>query len=139
MSYDALEEKLNNISESLKEEDESFKRLVQDISEKDDTKLSSDIFNQVFTEEEREYHKVNSAYKRYISQYSKEYIEMSEYYYGPELPYDVYCREFNVKKIVKEGETYLDTPQDVKDLYSLFIFFIHAFFKRFNTSCHVTH
>ena len=123
MSYDALEEKLNNISESLKEEDESFKRLVQDISEKDDTKLSSDIFNQVFTEEEREYHKVNSAYKRYISQYSKEYIEMSEYYYGPELPYDVYCREFQ-KKNMKEGDTYLDSPQDVKELYSLFIFFM---------------
>ena len=123
MSYDALEEKLNNISESLKEEDESFKRLVQDISEKDDTKLSSDIFNQVFTEEEREYHKVNSAYKRYISQYSKEYIEMSEYYYGTELPYDVYCREFQ-KKNMKEGDTYLDSPQDVKELYSLFIFFM---------------
>ena len=123
MNYDALEERLNKISDSLKEEDESFKRLVHDISKKDDTNLSSDILNQVLTEEEKDYHKANNAYKQYISQYSKEYIEMSEYYYGPELPYDVYCREFQ-KKNMKEGDTYLDSPQDVKELYSLFIFFM---------------
>ena len=37
-------------------------------------------------------------YKKYISQYSKVYIEMSEWYYGPELPYDVYIKEFRKEK-----------------------------------------
>ena len=77
MNYDALEERLNKISDSLKEEDESFKRLVHDISKKDDSNLSSDILNQVLTEEEKDYHKANNAYKQYISQYSKEYIHLS--------------------------------------------------------------
>ena len=75
----------------------------------------------MFTEDEKEYHRANEAYKQYISQYSKEYIEMSEYYYGLELPYDVYCREF---KKYKEGSTYLESSQDIKDLYALFIFYM---------------
>ena len=41
---------------------------------------------------------------------------MSEYYYGPDLPYDIYCREF------KKG-TYLDSPEDIKELYALFMFY----------------
>ena len=65
---------------------------------------------------------------KYISQYSQEYIEMSEYYYGRELPYDVYCREF------KKG-TYLDSPQDIKELYSLFIFFM--FFDMYTRTVHL--
>ena len=62
------------------------------------------------------YQIMNQKYKKYISQYSKSYIEMSDYYYGPELPYEVYCKEFH------KG-TYLDYTKDVKDLYSLFLFF----------------
>ena len=60
----------------------------------------------------------NEAYKKYISQYSKEYIEMSEWYYGPELPYDIYIKEFR-----KEKETYLDNKESIKELYSLFMFY----------------
>ena len=135
MDLDALERRLNGVSNGLKNEEKSLKELVIRVAEKDETKQSYEILYDTLSEDEKEYHKANEAYKRYISQYSKEYIELSEYYYGPELPYDVYCREFNVKKIVKEGDTYLDTPQDMKDLYSLFIFFM--FFDMYTRNVHL--
>ena len=79
------------------------------------------------SKEEKEYYRVNKAYQKYISQYSQAYIEMSEHYYGPELPYDVYCREFTNKcnkcnNFTTKG-TYLDSPQEIKELYALFMFF----------------
>ena len=135
MALEALERRLNGVSNGLKNEEKSLKELVIRVAEKDETKQSYEILYDTLSEDEKEYHKANEAYKRYISQYSKEYIELSEYYYGPELPYDVYCREFNVKKIVKEGDTYLDTPQDMKDLYSLFIFFM--FFDMYTRNVHL--
>ena len=100
MDLDALEKKLNGISNELEDEEESLKEMIIHLAEKDETNQSYDILYDTLSEDEKEYHRANEAYKRYISQYSKEYIELSEYYYGPELPYDVYCREFNVKKIV---------------------------------------
>lgn len=135
MDLDDLEKKLNGISNALEDEEKSLKELVIHVSEKDETNQTQDILYDILSKDEQEYHRANEAYKKYISQYSKEYIELSEYYYGPELPYDVYCREFNIKKVVKEGETYLDTPQDVKDLYSLFIFFM--FFDMYTRNVHL--
>ena len=117
MDFDSLEKKLKGISKDLREEEISLKQLVQDIAKKDETKQSYDILYSILTEDEKEYHNANEAYKKYISQYSQEYIEMSEYYYGPDLPYDIYCREF------KKG-TYLDSPEDIKELYALFMFYI---------------
>ena len=134
MDLDALERRLNGISKKLEDEEESFKKLVIHVAEKDETKESYDILYDTLSEDEKGYHRANEAYKKYISQYSKEYIELSEYYYGPELPYDVYCKEVNVQKVAKKGETYLDTPQDVKDLYSLFIFFM--FFDMYTRNVH---
>ena len=116
MNLDSLEKKLKGISKDLREEEISLKQLVQDIAKKDETKQSYDILYSILTEDEKEYHNANEAYKKYISQYSQEYIEMSEYYYGPDLPYDIYCREF------KKG-TYLDSPEDIKELYALFMFY----------------
>ena len=43
---------------------------------------------------------------------------MSEWYYGEELPYNVYCKEFR-----KDKGTYLDSPEDVKELYKLFMYY----------------
>ena len=131
MDLDQLEKKLKGISEELGKEEESLKNLVEDLSKKDETNMSYDTFVSFLTEDEKEYHRANEAYKHYISQYSKEYIEMSEYYYGPELPYDVYCREFK-----KNGGTYLDTPQDVKDLYALFLFYL--FFDMYTRTGHLS-
>ena len=120
MDLDDLEKRFTNIKKELKKEDENLKELVQEISQKDETKQSYDVLYEIFTDEGRDYHRMNEAYKRYISQYSKEYIEMSEWYYGPELPYEIYCKEF---KKVNKNTTYLDTPKDINELYFLFIFF----------------
>ena len=101
-----------NIYELEKSLDRSSK-LSKKIDEKNNLK------NKIKTEK-YDYYNVNKAYKKYISQYSQAYIELSEYYYGPELPYHIYVKEF--KKNNLEG-TYLDTPKDVKELYKLFIFY----------------
>ena len=102
---DDLESRLNKVSEELNEQEEKVNKIDENIQ---DNKIKS------------HYHEMNEKYKEWISQYSKEYIEMSEWYYGEELPYDIYCKEFN---IVKNESTYLDSQKDVKELYALFVFF----------------
>ena len=106
-----LDKKLNKITKTLEEED-----IVIDTIEKE---LNQQIKQ---NEDEEEYQKINRAYQQYISQYSKEYIEMSDYYYGPYLPYEIYCKEFKKGKNIRT--TYLDTPNDIEELYKLFIFFM---------------
>ena len=124
---DKLEKSLNHSSSELKKEEKSFKELVIEIAEKDESEETCDILFEVLSKEEKEYYRANKAYQKYISQYSQAYIEMSEHYYGPELPYDVYCREFT-NNICNNGNintkgTYLDSPQEIKELYALFMFF----------------
>ena len=116
---DELTLKLSNISKESNNEGTKMKQIIQNIAIQDETKESYEYLD----EDEREYMKINDAYKQYISQYSKAYIEMCDHYYGPELPYDIYCREFKNGKNGKNGETYLDSPSDVKELYALFMFF----------------
>ena len=113
-----MESKLFNLSNESKKQDKKMKETIKRIADKDDTKKSYDFLS----DEEREYRIMNDAYKKYISQYSQAYIEMSEYYYGPELPYDIYCKEFKKKKKKEEG-TYLDSPEEIKELYALFMFY----------------
>ena len=113
-NLDDLESKLSSISDTSKKEDKKMKKIIQNIADKDDTKQSYEYLPQ----EEREYRIINDAYKKYISQYSQEYIEMSDFYCGPELPYNIYCKEFK-----KSKGTYLDSPEDIKELYSLFMFY----------------
>lgn len=113
-----MESKLFNLSNESKKQDKKMKETIKRIADKDDTKQSYDFLS----DEEREYRIMNDAYKKYISQYSQAYIEMSEYYYGPELPYDIYCKEFKKKEKKEEG-TYLDSPEEIKELYALFMFY----------------
>ena len=77
-----------------------------------------EILLEELSDDEKDYFIINEAYKNYISQYSKEYIEMSEWYYGPELPYKIYLKEFR-----KDKQTYLDDKESIKELYSLFMFY----------------
>tara|TARA_B100000401_G_scaffold418720_1_gene342800 strand:+ start:800 stop:1210 length:411 start_codon:yes stop_codon:yes gene_type:complete len=130
MDFTKIEERLNRVKKELNEVDKKVDDTIKSISKIDDTKLSYDILYQVLSEDEKEYHRVNEAYKKYISQYSTAYIEMSEWYYGPELPYDIYLREIK-KGVIRDGDTYLDTPSDVREMYKLFIFFMmYDFFTR---------
>ena len=98
MDINSLEEKLNNIS-----------------------KLSKNI------DLELDYKKANEKYKTLISGFSLAYLEMSDFYYGEELPYDIYCKENN-KQLPINSEidlkgTYFDTKEDIIELYKLFIFY----------------
>lgn len=113
-----LEEKLNKIEKDINKSNKSFKDLIINIAEKDESKVSHTLLFEELNEDEKDYFLKNEAYKKYISQYSKEYIEMSEWYYGPELPHDIYIKEFR-----KEKETYLDNKESIKELYSLFMFY----------------
>ena len=118
MDFDLLEKKLNGITEELSESEKQLKEIAKNVYNKDNT--NKEILKDVLDKDELNYFLINHKYKQWISQYSKEYIEMSEWYYGPELPYEIYCKEF---KKVNKNTTYLDTPKDINELYFLFIFF----------------
>ena len=71
------------------------------------------------------YGMMNERYKNLISGYSLAYLEMSDFYYGEELPYDVYCKEFKKKnlRLFDLKGTYLESKKDLIELYKLFIFY----------------
>tara|TARA_Y100001936_G_scaffold232303_1_gene257105 strand:- start:2481 stop:2870 length:390 start_codon:yes stop_codon:yes gene_type:complete len=115
--FDKLENKLLNISNNLKKCDENLKKTAENIFYKDETNSSQETLKDIVGEDFG-YIIANKKYKQWISSYSKEYIELSEWYYGEELPYTIYCKEFQ-----KNKGTYLDSPEDVKELYKLFFFY----------------
>tara|TARA_Y100000590_G_scaffold435260_1_gene554471 strand:+ start:144 stop:545 length:402 start_codon:yes stop_codon:yes gene_type:complete len=114
-NIDSLSDKLKNLSNELNIEEKNLKKLIQKVSLKDDTKQSYDVLYEILTDEEKHYHLMNEEYKSFISGYSQEYREMSDWYYGPELPYDIYCKLFY-------KDTYLNDKKGIEKLYSLFIF-----------------
>lgn len=115
--FDDLESKLNKVSDDLKNCDKELKKTTENIYYKDETNSSINTLKDILGEDSG-YIIANKKYKEWIQSYSKEYIEMSEWYYGEELPYSVYYKEFN-----KNTGTYLDSPEDVKELYKLFIYY----------------
>ena len=117
LDFDKLENKLLNISDDLKKCDENLKKTAENIFYKDETNTSQETLKDIVGEDVG-YIIANKKYKKWISSYSKEYIELSEWYYGEELPYNIYCKEFQ-----KNKGTYLDSPEDVKELYKLFFFY----------------
>ena len=114
---DKLESRLANATEKLKECGEDLKKTTEKIYYNDEFDESIHSLKDILGEDS-EYIIANKKYKQWINSYSKEYIEMSEWYYGEELPYSVYCKEFK-----KDGGTYLDSPEDVKELYKLFMYY----------------
>jgi len=116
-NFDALESKLNDASDCLKKCDKDLKQTAENIYYKDETNESVNTLKDILGED-ADYIIANKKYKEWINSYSKEYIEMSEWYCGEELPYSVYCKEFK-----KSEGTYLDTPEDVKELYKLFMYY----------------
>ena len=124
--FDDLESKLNGASEDLKKCDKDLKQSVENIYYKDETNESINTLKDILGEDSG-YIIANKKYKEWLESYSKEYIEMSEWYCGEELPYNVYCKEFK-----KSEGTYLDSPEDVKELYKLFIYYgmLEYFFKK---------
>ena len=56
---------------------------------------------------EKKYQINNDKYKKLISQFSLEYLELSDFYFGPELP----------------REHFLQSKKDIIELYQLFLFY----------------
>ena len=112
-----LESRLTNATEKLKECEEELKKTTKKVYYKDESDESIHSLKDIFGEDAG-YIIANKKYKQWNHSYSKEYIEMSELYYGEELPYNVYCKEFR-----KDKGTYLDSPEDVKELYKLFMYY----------------
>ena len=117
-NFDSLKNKLESISDESKTCDKTFKETVENISSQDESKESYDILYDTMSKDEKEYHQMNEKYKEYISRFSDSYIQMSEFYVGPELPYDVYKKHF------KKEDTYLDSKKGVEEMYGLFIFYM---------------
>ena len=117
-NFDSLKNKLESISDESKTCDKTFKETVENISSQDESKESYDILYDTMSKDEKEYHQMNEKYKEYISRFSDAYIQMSEFYVGPELPYDVYKKHF------KKEDTYLDSKKGVEEMYALFIFYM---------------
>ena len=114
---DKLEGKLLNASKNLKKYDEELKKTTEKIYRNDKSNESIESLQSILGDDAG-YIIANKKYKQWIHSYSKEYIEMSEWYYGEDLPYSVYCKEFR-----KDKGTYLDSPEDVKELYKLFMYY----------------
>ena len=102
---ESLLKKLNSLQELSKECDSQFNELEDTIKKK-----------QAINQEEDNYLLMRDRYKKYISSYSKEYVEMSEVYVGPELTREIYQKLFK--------PTYLDSKEDIQALYKIFIFYM---------------
>ena len=121
MNIDELEKRLNKCNDSIKN-DVSIQDISKYILENESGDMNVNVkeniknmYYETYPKNEREYQILNDKYKKWISQYSKSYIEMSEYYVGDELP-----RYYE--------STYLDSEKDVKELYSLFTIYAMAIF-----------
>ena len=111
MNIEELEKKLNNIDTKLKidNHDEIIKNIKKnenfdnlDIDEKIEI---DDKYYKNLSYHEKIYQKNNEEYKELISQFSNTYLEICDFYVGPELP----------------RKTFLDSKKDIEELFSLFI------------------
>lgn len=123
MNFDDLEKKLNSFSEELKKD--PIKEITRNLLKLDlDSKQRIDIEN-IHHKDDSKYEKIyqqkNREYKQLISNFSQAYLEMSDFYVGPELP----------------REHYLQSKKDVQELYLMFAFYalaepyIEAYDKKF--------
>lgn len=126
MDIKYLEEKFQNI-DKLKSDGE--KSLINKIKNNNNFEKLDEITKHHINEKyysklnphELLYQKNNEKYKKLISEFSKAYLEMSDFYVGPELP----------------RTTYLDSPKDFSELVIIFFFasisepYIEAYHKKY--------
>jgi len=102
MDINKLFEKLNNIDDSLKN-DKSYETLLKNLKDYD-PRVKNTYYNSL-NPFERDYQKRNDEYKQLVSQFSQAYLDLCEWYVGPEL----------------QRETFLDNKDSINSLYFLFI------------------
>jgi len=108
MNINELESKLNNINNQLNQN--KIETIIDNINYKTHN-LKHELY----------YQNENKKYKQLISQFSKAYLEISDFYVGEELP----------------RQTYLDSKKDVIELIQLFIIgaifepYINAYYEKY--------
>tara|TARA_B110000046_G_C12793955_1_gene314302 strand:- start:26 stop:361 length:336 start_codon:yes stop_codon:yes gene_type:complete len=110
MNLDILSEKLNKINHSLKN-DKSYETILENLKEKPEIK--QEYYDSLYPLE-KIYQKKNDDYKILISKFSKAYLDICDFYVGPELPR-------------KHESTFLDDKDSIHSLY--FLFFMSIFLK----------
>ena len=111
MNLDDLEKKLNQCQQSINTDTtiHDISNNIKNITHDEDTlREAREIYYDTLPEKEKNYQIANDKYKDLISQFSHAYVEMSDFYVGPELP-----RE--------ETMTFLDSQKDLQQLYFLFM------------------
>jgi len=110
MNINDLENKLNNIQTNLDTEKIKLNSLLKKLSNKDFDNPIDKInikkqYHNSLNYYEKLYQQKNDTYKQLISNYSQAYLDICDFYVGPELP----------------RETFLDSKHDINSLYFLFI------------------
>ena len=117
MNLDLLKQKLKKIhselSESTKKLEETAQNIYQKVYDQGEFDEISESnakreYYSFLSEAEKEYQIKNEKYKKLISDFSINYLELCEWYRGPELPR-------------QEIETFFDSKDDINQLYFLFI------------------
>lgn len=125
MNLQSLENKLNNIQKKLSN-DQSLKNISENIKNNQfsDTITEYEAKQEYYSylpPHEKLYQQKNDDYKKLIQQFSLQYLELSDFYVGPELP----------------KEHYLQSKKDVVELYIMFAFYafaepyINAYYNKF--------
>jgi hypothetical protein len=115
MDLEKLEKTLNSSEQKLKTIHTDYNSLVKKLSK---DPIAKEYYYDTLDPLEREYKIYNDRYTRLISQYSRAYLEMSEWYVGEYLPYHIFIKE------IKGIHTYLDSKADIRELYKLFGFML---------------
>ena len=100
MNLNDLENKLNNIHTELK--DNKLDKIIYNLYHSTDDYNIKNLYYSTLNEPEKSYQKKNDEYKKLISQFSNAYLEICDFYVGPEIP----------------RETYLDSKEDITELFS---------------------
>lgn len=102
MDINKLSEKLDTIDDSLKK-DKSYENLLKYLKDYD-PRVKNEYYNSLDSFE-RDYQKRNDEYKELVSKFSQAYLDLCEWYVGPEL----------------QRETFLDDKDSINSLYFLFL------------------
>jgi len=109
MDLEALTKRLGNVRESLKETEETMKRVSETLKDSDlpenERLVARDEFFTHLQDYEQAYETANEDYQKEFSGLSEAYLSLCPLYQGPNLP----------------KTTFLDSSQDIKELYGLFM------------------
>jgi len=110
MDLRALDKRVQKVKQSLEESEKDIKRVSKNIYHnenisREDKVIAGEIYHSYLKEYEKQYENQNEEYHKMIEGLSPAYLSMSEWYEGPDL----------------KKHTFLDSGEDVKELYGLFI------------------